>query len=132
MICAPLEKRNWQDTRSYPSVYCNLFPAGLFARRPRFISMTRDTYLPDERLNWNKQIKSLTRRTEQCSRIKKANITSYATFVLIIIIYLTNNKFVHTKYIIIFKKQFNCKKQFNLFTLMPFWKNSSCKHIFCA
>lgn len=54
----PLEKRNRQDTRRPERTYCNLSPAGLFARRPRFISMTRDTYLHDERLNWNKQVKS--------------------------------------------------------------------------
>jgi hypothetical protein len=60
----PLEKKkrsHGKDTRR--RVYRNLPQAGfvdlLFARRPRFISMTRGTYLPDERLNWNKQIPSM-------------------------------------------------------------------------
>lgn len=78
-----------------PSVYYNLSPTDLFARRPRFISMTRDTYLHDERLNWNKQVKSLTRRTEhtRCFRIKKAKIVSFAISVLIICL----AKFIHAK-----------------------------------
>lgn len=101
---APLEKRNWQDTHRIPSVYCNLSPADLFALRPRFISMTCDTYLHDERPNWNKQVKSLTRRTEhtRCSKIKKAKIVPFTIFVLIIC-QLKENLFVYIKSKIYFK-----------------------------